>query len=96
MLEIEIEMDYLFDMQRVSKLQLNSRGLFTDNETKCLDMKNEDGKIVHYYNEIERPLYVYDLEDNDLGTEEYMDLDEELSDSLNDSEGVIIAYYREM
>lgn len=97
MLEIEINMDYLFESQRVNKLQFMGRGILDDDDVKTIsEFKFKDGRILYRYGEVENPLYVYDLDDDDMGVDEYIEADEELSDSLNDSEAVIFAEYREM
>lgn len=89
-------MDYLFDVRKVSKLQLHGRGILDDSDIKNLEMKFQDGKLCPNYCEVEDVLYSEDLEDNDLSANEYMEEDEELSDSLNDSEAIIFAEYREI
>ena len=97
MVEINIDMDYLFETQRVNKLQFKGRGLLDDNDIKAIsNFKFQDGRILHWYGEVDNPLFVYDLDDEDKGVGEYIDDDEELSDSLNDSEAVIFAEYREI
>jgi len=96
MLEIELDMDYLFDIRRVNKLQLRGRGILDDSDIKNLEMKFHDGKIMHLYRNVENVLYVEDLDDDDLSANEYIEKDEELSDSLNDSEAIIFAEYREI
>jgi hypothetical protein len=96
MVEIELDMDYLFDIRRASKLQLRSRGTLDCGDAKNLEMKFQDGKILHWYSEVEKVLYVEDLYDDDLSVNEYIEKDEELSDSLNDSEAIIFAKYMEI
>lgn len=96
MVDIELDMDYLFDIRRVSKLQLNGRGMLDCCDAKNLEMKFQDGKMLHWYREVEDVLYADDLEDDDLSVNEYIEKDEELSDSLNDSEAIIFAEYREI
>ena len=84
-------MDYLFDIRKVNKLQLDSRGILDYDNVKKLDMKFQDGKIVHYCNRVEEVLSVVDLEENDLSVSDHIDADEELSDELNDSEIILFA-----
>ena len=96
MVEIELDMDYLFDIRKVSKLQLRSRGILDCGDAKNLEMKFQDGKILHWYSEVEKVLYVEDLDDDDLSVNEYIEKDEELSDSLNDCEPLLFAKYNEM
>ena len=96
MLEIELDMDYLFDIRKVSKLQLESRGILDCNDVKKLGMKYHDGKIMHYYREVEDVLYNDDLEANDLSVSDHIDADEELSESLNDSEIILFSEYVEI
>lgn len=96
MVEIEANMDYLFDARRVNKLQLRVRGILDDSDIKNLEMKFQDGKIMHLYREVENVLYSEDLDDDDLSANEYMEEDEELSDSLNDSEAILFAEYKEI
>ena len=93
MVEINIDMDYLFGIRRVSKLQLRGRGILDDSSVKNLEMKFQDGKIMHLYRNVENVLYVEDLDDDDLSANEYIEKDEELSDSLNDSETVLFPEY---
>ena len=59
-------------------------------------MKYQDGKILHLFGEVEDVLYADDLEDDDLSVRDYIEADEELSDSLNDSEVLIFAEDREI
>lgn len=87
---------YLFDNRKVSKLQLESRGILDCNDVKKLGMKYHDGKIMHYYSDVEDVLYVGDLDDNDLSVNDHIDMDEELSESLNDSEFILFSEYVEI
>lgn len=96
MVDIELDMDYLLESQRVYKLQLDSRGILDCDDVKKLGMKYQDGKILHWFGEVENVLYADDLEGDDLSVRDYIEADEELSDSLNDSELVIFAEDREI
>jgi hypothetical protein len=82
-------MDYLFDIRKVSKLQLDSRGILDCDDVKKLGFKFEDGKIVHCFGRVDEVLSVVDLEDDDLSVSDHIDADEELSDELNDSETIL-------
>lgn len=96
MVEIELDMDYLFDIRMVSKLQLRGRGILDDSDIKNLEMKFQDGKLCPTYYEVENVLYSDDLANNDFTFRNYIEADEELSDSLNDSEAIIFSEYSEI
>lgn len=89
-------MDYLFDIRKVSKLQLDSRGILDCDDVKKLELKFEDGKIVHCFGSVDEVLSVVDLEDDDLSVGDHIDADEELSDELNDSETILFPKYIEI
>lgn len=95
MVEIELDMN-LFGIRRVSKLQLHGRGILDDSDIENLGMKFQDGKLCPSYYEVENVLYSDDLANNDFTVGNYIEADEELSDSLNDSEAIIFAEYSEI
>ena len=96
MIEIELGMDYLFDARRVNKLQFHGKGILNDDDAKSIsEFKFQDGCILHRLGEIDEPLCVYDLEE-DMGVEEYIEADEELSNVLNDNEPILFAEYKEI
>ena len=95
MVEIELDMN-LFGIRRVSKLQLRGRGILDDSDIENLEMKFQDGKLCPSYYEVENVLYSDDLANNDFTVGNYIEADEELSDSLNDSEAIIFGEYKEI
>lgn len=82
-------MDYLFEIRKASKLQLDSRCILDCDDVKKLGIKFQDGKIVHYFGSVDEVLSVVDLEDDDLSVSDHIDADEELSESLNDNEIIL-------
>lgn len=96
MVEIELDMDCILESQRVYKTQLDSRGILDCNDVTKLGMKSQDGKIMHYFREVEDVLYDGDLEDDELSIRDYIEADEELSVSLNDREIILFAEYVEI
>ena len=95
-MEIELDMDYLFDIRMVSKLQSRGRCILDDSDIENLEMKFQDGKLRTSYYEVENVLYSDDLANNDLSVSDHIEADEELSDSLNDSEAIIFGEYSEI
>ena len=95
MVEIELDMN-LFDIRTVSKLQSRGRGILDDSDIENLGMKFQDGKLCPSYYEVEDVLYSDDLVNNDLSVSDHIESDEELSDSLNDSEAIIFCEYSEI
>jgi hypothetical protein len=90
-------MNYILESQRVYKLQLDSCGILDCDDVKKLGMKSQDGKIMHYFREVEDVLYDSDLKDDELlSIMDYIESDKELSDSLNDSENILFSEYVEI
>lgn len=91
MVEIELYMNYF----KVNKLHLG-RGILDCDNVKKLEIKFQDGKIMHLYREVEDVLCSDDLEADDSNVSDYIDADEELSRSLNDIDEILLVEYVEI
>lgn len=80
------------ELDKAKKPQLDGCAILDCDNVKNLVFKDMDGKIMHHYcNEVEDALCIDDLEANNLSVSDYIDADEEMTESLNDSEIILVA-----